>query len=837
MSPTDLFDTEELLAEGSWLKTLACRLARDPAVADDAAQRAVLAGIERRGRGQGAGRGWLAAVLRNFVRQECRARRDRERHETASAREEATVSAHDVVARLDLQRRLLEAVQELSEPYRSTIALRFLEGLPPRQVSMRLGIPVKTVHTRLERGLAKLRGRLDRSYGGRGSWLSIVAPWSLSTAATGALSSLGVLLAMSTTVKWAISIVAIASMAGWFWQGGARQLPAIETADADAHGGRGDNEREDLVEVAGAVGRRIAVVVPRSEPVVSAPEPEGSNPTFEGVVIGVDGRGVSGVPVLFRGLDDPTPHLASVPSGADGSFSMELPAGRGRLVGRGNGYAPILSPGITTQPPAEMPRVVVGPERSYAGAVRDEDGEPIPGVELAVTLRDEDARRLQPGGLWGAVPVALCKSGDSGEFAFGRIGHALGMRIRAQRDGYTTRLIELPAVSDSKLVVTLRRRPLGDDALAGRVVDQYGDPVAEALVSAGGIATRSGADGRFVLEPGERDGSVLRGVAPEMLPAQIDLRGLAASDRQRIELKLGPAGRTIRGRVTDDRGRPIADAQVWTFDGVDLGRVPIRLGDMSVLMSRDVEDVVSVNGRRARSAVDGTFEIRGLVDRRGGYDLLAMHPVTQRCARMDGVEGGAIGVQLVVGRERSAAVAGRVVGPSGEPVEGARIRVSRTFFDRSGALLGVRDANHEFFAETDTEGRFRFDELAVAGTTLILGGESIATARSIALADVSDLLDVRFAAARAAHIRVLLQSDPAMANTLSLLDEQGARLGLSFMRGGVTLGADAVGIEDGRSPLIRADDSARTIVLHGRDGEVLRQPVRLEPGAVTEVRF
>lgn len=55
----------------------------------------------------------------------------------------------------------------LAEPYRSTVALRFFESLPPRTIALRMSAPVETVRTRLKTAIERLRANLDREYGGR----------------------------------------------------------------------------------------------------------------------------------------------------------------------------------------------------------------------------------------------------------------------------------------------------------------------------------------------------------------------------------------------------------------------------------------------------------------------------------------------------------------------------------------------------------------------------------------------------------------------------------------------------------------------------------------------
>jgi hypothetical protein len=73
----------------------------------------------------------------------------------------------------------MEAVLSLHEPYRTTISLRFLDSLAPRVVARRMNVPVKTVHTRVERGLGILRVKLDGSFDSRQAWLGLLTPISL----------------------------------------------------------------------------------------------------------------------------------------------------------------------------------------------------------------------------------------------------------------------------------------------------------------------------------------------------------------------------------------------------------------------------------------------------------------------------------------------------------------------------------------------------------------------------------------------------------------------------------------------------------------------------------
>lgn len=60
----------------------------------------------------------------------------------------------------DFRRRLLGALGELGEPYKSIIILREVQGLAHREIGEALGIPEVTVRVHLHRGRKRLRERL-----------------------------------------------------------------------------------------------------------------------------------------------------------------------------------------------------------------------------------------------------------------------------------------------------------------------------------------------------------------------------------------------------------------------------------------------------------------------------------------------------------------------------------------------------------------------------------------------------------------------------------------------------------------------------------------------------
>ncbi len=140
----------------------------DDALADDVAQDVWVAALEHGPRETSSLRAWLAALARNLAWKSRRGDRRRAAREEAVARPEAVPSAAEILERESVRRRVIEAVLALEEPYRSTIVLRYFEGLEPREVARRLEIPVETVRTREKRARELLRTRLDREHGGDG---------------------------------------------------------------------------------------------------------------------------------------------------------------------------------------------------------------------------------------------------------------------------------------------------------------------------------------------------------------------------------------------------------------------------------------------------------------------------------------------------------------------------------------------------------------------------------------------------------------------------------------------------------------------------------------------
>src|SRR5438132_7762422 len=206
-SNTDASELDAVLAHAGWARALAASLVRDPHRADDLVQRTWMAALEHPPGAKAPLKRWLAAVMRNFARQDARSEQRRTTREALGARDEALPPHDEIESQAELQQMLLDAVRALDEPYRSTIWARYYESLPPREIAKRAGVPIKTVKTRLSRGLQELRARFDREHrGDRSAWTAMLLPLAKPPSLAGA--AIGALL-VNTQLKIACAVVVI----------------------------------------------------------------------------------------------------------------------------------------------------------------------------------------------------------------------------------------------------------------------------------------------------------------------------------------------------------------------------------------------------------------------------------------------------------------------------------------------------------------------------------------------------------------------------------------------------------------------------------------------------
>jgi RNA polymerase sigma-70 factor (ECF subfamily) len=150
------------------LFAITLRICRDRSLAEDALQDTFTA-VWRRASAfdpkRGNGMVWLSAVARNRSIDLLRRRTKDARMQTGVYQEDAMrlpdlESARADYAELDA---LITCLGELDESQRQTLLLAYYEGWTREELGKRFETPVNTIKTRLRRGLAKLRGCLERA--------------------------------------------------------------------------------------------------------------------------------------------------------------------------------------------------------------------------------------------------------------------------------------------------------------------------------------------------------------------------------------------------------------------------------------------------------------------------------------------------------------------------------------------------------------------------------------------------------------------------------------------------------------------------------------------------
>lgn len=303
---------------------------------------------------------------------------------------------------------------------------------------------------------------------------------------------------------------------------------------------------------------------PPARPVASAPA------GFTGLVLDAAGYPLPGAEVTLARADPrgargaPFPDLevlARTRAAADGGFAVPaLGGGPWRLSAAAPGYA--LAERLLAAPGAHL-RLVLGPEARLRLTVLGAAGTPLP--EATIQVAGEGA------------PRRLAAQPDGALLLQGLRPGAVRLAVRAEGHAPATAgPFVLRAQEETEGAAWLRRLV----EVAGRVLDEAGDPVAGARVriarpGASSDPAPTAADGRFgPLAAGAAGERVQLSVehaeyAPALVPQEVpDLAGV-----HEVEVVLRRAPR-VAGRVRDAAGGPVAGARVaWTFDGV-AGREP-----------------------------------------------------------------------------------------------------------------------------------------------------------------------------------------------------------------------------------------------------------------------
>ncbi|HTL36711.1 MAG TPA: sigma-70 family RNA polymerase sigma factor [Kofleriaceae bacterium] len=660
---------EELLQHTEWLTRLARALVGD-AAADDVVHDTYEVALAKGSARRGPLRPWLGGVARNVVRMAARGRVRRERREQALPVHDDVPSPEQLLARAQIQQQVNRLVLELPEPLRSTLLLRFFEGLSAAEIARAHGIPAATVRSRLKDALDRIRAALDAEHGNdRRAWAGLLAP--IGALPHGSAAPAGGL-AVGAAVKVLVAVViaaliVVGTFVAGIWGGGATEKPgALARATPPANA----PVKHANAAAAAASARGLATV--------HDDDPKGTL-RLEGQVIDEHDAPVADAVVAI----DANPPIV-VHTGGDGGFEFEGLIRRDYRIEAtaDDRYAGPARLRLSDKPEPLTLRLKRGGTVEVTVTERA-GGAPLAGAEVelrswlstltwkAITNADGVAKLTGVGA--GSSPLAVHAKG------FARATMMLATSGKPD-------IVEHAALSLAR-----------GAALAGRVVDEKGLPVANARVVATSAsnpqpvdfvdpyrdAVVTAADGSFsiaTLSAGTWRVTATAGHYAPTTSAPVALDGEHA--RNGFELQL-EAGAVVHGTVRDASGAPVAAANV---------SVVVR----SYLAWRE--------RREAFTDATGTFSIDGLAPR--AVDVVAWH---------DSGASAIVPADLAAKREHditltldvTGTITGHVVDDGGQPIGDAQVMVVPE--DISGAVdraaWSVRGIQETI---TDQGGAFRF---------------------------------------------------------------------------------------------------------------------------------
>lgn len=479
-------EAQDLLAHRRFLGRLARSLVGDEHHAEDLVQdtwlRALESAPESGTQRPSSLRGWLGRVLRNRVISTGQREAQRGALEREAVGESAEFGCDDLEAELETQRQVVECLQALREPYRSTLYLRYYRDLGPSAIAEQQELPLKTVKTRLARGLAELRQAMDRRAGGqREAWALMLLP--LARSSQGPWAPEGLLQvslpAAPLTLKLGLGVAAAALAV---WGGAARWGSPSTQVSASAP------DRVEFLQ-----GR---VAVPKTQersPVPGQRQALPSNgelaklpaqaPCLSGRLLDYAQQPIAGARLQLRALR--TNPLDQARPGGEGAADERVVLGISDAAGEFRLRAPwtgLLGLEVSAAGIAHWNRGVLGTgsdqslgdltldrELELTGRLLDAAGGPLAGAEVWAWRESKPGAPRQESIAWGNRPS--CRSNEQGYFRLQ--GHPVGpWRLHVSAAGHQDTEIQglLPEASSQAQTLWVGEFSLlAGAAITGRV--------------------------------------------------------------------------------------------------------------------------------------------------------------------------------------------------------------------------------------------------------------------------------------------------------------------------------------------------------------------------------
>ncbi|MHC5064528.1 MAG: sigma-70 family RNA polymerase sigma factor [Planctomycetota bacterium] len=674
---------DALLAHADWAHALARQLVQDVATADDVVQEAWLAALRTPPETGRPLRPWLATVLRNTAGQFRRRSASRLRREQAVASAEALPSAVEVVEKAESQRVLVDKVLALPAPYRETILLRYFENASAADIARRLEVPAATVRWRVQKGIALLRELLDAERDGdQRAWALAMlplarAPWSGLTGSslkTAGASSAAAITGVLIVKKIVLPVAAVALLGLGVWVaapsfGGGVPIESEVTAEQETGGAVALETEQTDISVEEPVARdRIA-----SEVVAAV---RGRTTTVIGRCVGEDGAPIADCELGMYGaapnLEGPDANrgpvlAASATSAADGSFEFQLELmtdSRYTLTANREGllqtYGRLSKEMLASrkQDSVDIGDIVMRRGARMRATVVDSEGVPVPDVYLVAEVGIPSIDGNMP------IQLQTGRSKPDGSLTF----RSDPLLMPGSWEIRSPQAYEI--ISPSRLVVPLDestfaariivRAKTGEDAIAGRVLAESGEPQANieiAILRNRNVvrSIHSAEDGSFMVyrESDSQTEVVLRAVGEgELLSAYSESLSWGTSD---VELLMRSAG-SLDLTVVDDQGQAVEEfgvAKAWSEDAAANKRIEHK-----------------------GTHPGGILRLPGIG--RGGSLALLVWPTTSEFAvpmpvKVALPESGSTSVTVTLPRRK--AISLRVLYPDGRPAVGSKVEL------------------------------------------------------------------------------------------------------------------------------------------------------------------
>lgn len=844
MQPTPRHTPEDVLTHLAWVQRLALRLCSDPALAEDVSQEAVLAAFRRPPNRDQSLRAWLGGVVRNQLRMTRRGASRRHGYEQTAAQPEALPSADELVARVGIQRQVVDEVMALPETYRTVLLQRYFDELTPTRIAQLSGLSPATVKTRLRRALAQLRERLDDGTdGAKGAWLSALLP--LANMEAKRLTSSNPAAPLAQTAGWSVgALVAAAVVLGtglagtllWVTKDTPAQTTAIvaQAPNTDPTAPSPKITRANT-NPAPATDERLAIAPPARNAAATAAATAPPSTQARIHVLDLASKPVPNAMVSVHAGDFGGGAGSTLgTTNETGVLTLEFPAGEmksGRLEVETKQLVTVLRG--TLMPFSEQTTcfiVVAGP-RALEGRVTAPDGRAIAGA--SVTCASSADLRSQFD-----VPIDQASrrrwtvsTDTSGAFAIPRMPDFDSVRMVIRATGYEDLEIKVPSGDwDGDHVL----QPLSESSpwFHGVVLDDLGVPAPGSYVSQGFYAFPVDAQGRFQLSKNDSQATdLLQAAQPGSQPGRLERP--ESGWPPFVELRLGGPALELSGKVVDAEGQPRAGVRVTLHDATFFGFLRQETdGADPAIQGQMLETYSAGPGSSPETAADGTFRITGLLPK--SYSLLIESQNTLESFLSEPLQAGTTGLRLVFPHAESlVSVRGLLVDETGSPIPGASVTLARKI-ERPAGVFADRHLSVPAGA-TEPDGTFALDPVQASGAQLhVYAGPGYAM-RSFDLADFEDLEDLRVTLPRSAGFFVDLGEGSERADKLTVEDADGNPMPLLQVEGTSAFTMNSGTFSQGRSAVYRVPGSAMWLVLTKQGEPVVRHPLKLEPGQIRRI--